>query len=142
MEDLDWVLGGKIDKRPGMANFWSLLDHGIPSGPGAYILVAKPGVRFNYPTGRSAVFYIGQSSDLRRRLNEHLKYSLEVREDPMHELYWPRYEYSAAFGSRYALLEDISPKTLEEELFHRFAQIYHSFPVANGQGSWKRINQI
>ena len=144
---LDWVLGGRIYKRPDLADFWSLDDHEIPERPGAYILVARPGIRFDYPGGRSPVFYIGQAGNLRSRLYQHLNWSLKAAadKDPGRCPYWPRYEYGSAFGGRYTYLrtwQNLTPKSLEDILLAKFALTYRSFPVANGQGSWKRIRQV
>ena len=147
MAILDWVLGGRIEKRPSMADFWSLRNHDIPDKPGAYILVARPGARFDYPSGRSPVFYIGQAGNLRSRLYQHLKWSKRAddNKNPVRWPYWPRSEYGAAFGGRYAYLrtwQNFTPKSLEDLLLAKFALIYRSFPVANGQGSWNRISQV
>jgi len=40
----------------------------VPQSPGVYLLVASSANSFLYPNGRSAVFYIGQGTDLRTRL--------------------------------------------------------------------------
>ena len=142
MAIFDWALRHGIDKRPGPSNFWSLRDHDIPARPGVYVLVAGPGGRFNYPAGRSPVFYIGCSKNLRQRLIDHLKWSEEAADYRRSRLYWPRYEYAAVYGSRYAYIrtwQNVTPKQLEDILLACFALRYLSFPVANGQGAWRRV---
>lgn len=54
-----------------LADFWKLVEHEIPESGGAYVLVADRW--FTYPSGKSPVFYIGQSTNLRSRLRAHLK---------------------------------------------------------------------
>jgi len=41
-------------------DFWYMEKYHIPSTPGAYILLAKPDITFQYPKGVSSIFYIGQ----------------------------------------------------------------------------------
>jgi hypothetical protein len=129
-----------------LKDFWKISEHDdIPSKPGAYILVARGGSHFPYPRGKSPVFYIGQSSNLRKRLTEHLKYATQAKSDRKLNLYWPRYEFAAAYGGRYCYLitqQDISPKELEDLLLAKFAKKHFSFPIANGSGSWRRIEQV
>lgn len=121
--------------------FWDLKDHDIPRCPGAYILLAR-GTRFRYPRGTNTVYYIGQSSNLRRRLREHVKYAIEAADDRKLPLYWPRYEYAAKFGTHYCFIrtwQNLNPRGLEEILMAHFAEKHRGFPVANGAGSWNRI---
>ena len=61
-----------------MADFWRLDQHDVPQTGGAYVLVGD--TWFVYPTGKSPVFYVGQSRNLRQRLRQHLMYSIHVRE--------------------------------------------------------------
>jgi hypothetical protein len=132
-----------IDTSP-LSDFWRLHQHDIPASPGVYFLIARPGVRFLYPTSMSSIFYIGQASSLRRRLSDHLKYSTHVRENRRvtHSLYWPRYEYAGAHGGRYCFIrtwQGCTPKALEDIVLARFAKRYRAFPVGNGAGAWNRI---
>lgn len=126
-----------------LRNFWAITEHDLPSSGGAYLLVADHW--FVYPCGKSPVFYIGQSKNLRTRLRDHLKFSLHVTDNcrsSKYPLYWPRYEYAGKFGSRYAYVQThqgMTPRGLEEELLASFAQIYKAFPIANGSGSWNRV---
>lgn len=137
---------GNHDISP-LSDFWQLGDHQqeIPASPGVYFLVAKPGIRFMYPKGMSAIYYIGQARSLRRRLLEHLNFSMHVREDKRsvtYPVYWPRYEYAGKFGGRYCFMrtwQGCTPKALEEIVLARFAEQYRAFPVGNAAGSWNRI---
>jgi len=113
--------------------------HDVPTGGGAYVLLAEPGITFIYPRRRSSTFYIGQASNLRRRLMQHARYSYEARNARRRTLYWPMYEYAAAFGCRYTFLRTQgvqTPDQLEEYILAMFAEHYRSWPVANGSGGW------
>lgn len=125
-------------------DFWRLNEHEIPDAPGVYFLVARPGLRFTYPTGRSPIFYIGQAGSLRERLRTHSKFAHHVREERRvgYNLYFPRYEYAGAFAGRYCHLrtwQGCTPRALEEIVMARFAHRYRTFPVANAAGSWNRL---
>ncbi|MEI8315109.1 MAG: hypothetical protein WCG79_06615 [Verrucomicrobiota bacterium] len=125
-----------------MMDFWKMEEHDLPSRSGAYILVAASDVRFNYPKGRSPVYYIGQSQSLRQRLLRHYVNSKEARDRRKHPMYWPRYEYGAAFGARYCYIlawQGKTAKALEDKVMAQFARCYHAWPVANSAGAWNRI---
>jgi hypothetical protein len=124
-------------------DFWQLRDHDIPHQGGVYILLAAPGITFPYPQRRSSVFYIGQSANLRDRLLTHLHFAEEARDNRKETLYWPRYEYAAAFGARYTYLLTVpreSPKHLEDAILACFAEHYRSWPVANSAGGWNLLS--
>ena len=128
-----------------LKDFWKINDHEIPTLPGVYILVARPDSHFDYPLGRSPVYYIGQSKNLRFRLRLHLKHATEARDNRKEPLYWPRYEFAAVYAGRYCFIQTwqgMTARALEEEVLARFARKYHSFPIANGQDSWNRINRV
>lgn len=113
--------------------------HVVPPAAGAYVLLANPGITFMYARRRSSVFYIGQALNLRRRLMSHARYVREAMSDRQRTLYWPMYEYAAAFGCRYTHLRTRgvqTPEQLEENLLAMFAEKYRSWPVANGAGGW------
>jgi len=133
--DLKFLL--KPHESCDIAEFWDIKNHTIPDESGVYILIAKDDIKFMYPCGQSPIFYIGQSQNLMRRLNEHLKWSLQAKEDRQRDLYWPRYEYSAAYGGRYCWFSNKNQKLREMQLFAAFAKEHRSFPIANGAGSWK-----
>lgn len=132
-------------KISGMGNFWTLDLHEVPPAPGAYVLYARSGVTFQYPNGKSPVYYIGMAkSSLRNRLFQHLRYAQQASYDRRWTMYWPRYEYAAKFGGRYAFIrtwQRMTPRALEEEILKRFAERYRAFPVGNGAGAWGRIAQ-
>ena len=132
-------------KHSEIADFWAIRKHEIPNMPGAYILLANGDTWFPYPAGSSPIYYIGQSTNLKSRLREHLKYSYQAKYDRQLDLYWPRYEFTAAYGGRYCYIrtwQGLTPKALEEIIIARFSRKYRSFPIANGSGSWNRITQI
>ena len=145
MSILGWI---ERDIRPGrLLDFWSLRDHEVPVSGGAYVLVARPGIRFTYPNGSSPVFYIGHSRNLRRRLRSHSGFALRARDVPFDKRFpfLPRYEYAARFGGRYAYLQTwqgMMARSLEDYLLVYFVRKYRTFPVANGQGSWRRVEQV
>lgn len=127
-------------------DFWSLAGDNITEKAGVYILLATGRHSFEYPRGRSPIFYIGQAGNLRRRLKSHLKYAGEAcaRGKRRLALYWPRYEYAAVFGARYAVIParpNQSPRTLECRMLRAFARKHRAFPVANSQGSWNKCVQ-
>jgi hypothetical protein len=122
---------------------WNQLE--VPGEPGAYVLMAQPGVTFRYPCGESPVFYIGQGMRLRGRLRRHRVGILEARNNRRLCLYRPTREYGAAFGAYYTFVvapAGSRPKDLEDLLMARFAMQYRSLPVANGAGAWARIRRI
>ncbi len=128
-----------------LKDFWKLNNHDIPSSPGVYVLITRGDIHFHYPLGKSPVFYIGQSKNLRSRLYSHLKLAKEARDNRKEYLYWPRYEFTAVYAGRYCFIQTwqgMTARALEEEVLARFARKYHSFPIANGQGSWNRINRV
>lgn len=117
----------------------------IPQTSGAYVLLAGPGTKFLYPKGSSAVFYIGQAVNLRKRLTQHRKYSQQASSGKNRQLalYYPRYEYAAAFGCRFVFIRTSprqTPKRLEEAVLGLFAKRFRSFPIANGAGSWNEVD--
>jgi len=108
------------------------------------MLIAKPSIRFRYPSGWSSVYYIGQAQSLRRRLSGHLGWHDKARNNNrgIYSLFEPRHEYGAAFGQRYCFIKTwrgLKPKSLEDIVLAEFAKFYHAFPVANSAGAWKRI---
>jgi len=91
------------------------------------------------------VFYIGQASNLRRRLLRHARYVEEARNCRRRLLYWPRCEYGARFGARYTFRRTTgkqTPRDLEEQLLAMFAQLHLSWPVANGAGAWGSLQSL
>jgi len=129
-------------KHGPIRDFWQLRDHDIPQTGGVYILLASPGVTFMYPRRRSSVFYIGQAKNLRNRLYSHLHFAEEAKNNRRQTLYWPVYEYAAAFGARYTFILNKpreSPKKLEDDILACFAEHYRSWPVANSAGSWNSL---
>lgn len=151
MADLDFVKNDRGDDLcrtghfSGKRTFRDLKEHKIPARAGAYILLAR-GTRFQYPIGKNTVYYIGQSTNLRRRLHTHLRYA-EYADDKVNRQsarQWPRHEYAARFGTHYCYVTtwgSLKPRTLEEMLMGRFLMKHRSFPVANGAGSWSRVGK-
>ena len=144
MAVLQFLNGMKGIKASPLANFWQLDRHVIPPYPGVYLLIAKSGISFTYPTGTSAVYYIGQGRSLHRRLHTHYTNTKECREyDDLAFVWKPRYEYGAKLGGRYCFIRTwrgMSPKGLEDRVLERFAKRYHAFPVANSAGAWRWID--
>ncbi len=151
MADLDFVKNDHgEDLRDtkyfsGLHAFWDLGNHEIPAKAGAYILLAR-GTRFQYPIGKNAVYYIGQSTSLHRRLHTHWKRANDARRRECRQgtRDWPRYEYAASFGTHYCYVKvwgPLKPRALEEILMGHFLMQHRSFPVANGAGSWSRIDK-
>ncbi len=53
-----------------------IATHDLPTRPGVYVFLAGPHTQFMYPRRSSSVFYIGQASDLRRRLYKHAQFAM------------------------------------------------------------------
>ncbi len=115
-----------------------LAHHVVCDRPGVYVLLARPGVTFPYPRRQSSVFYIGQASNLRRRLGTHARFVKEVHRARKLTLYWQMYEYGAAFGCRYTTIvaRRRDPRGLEQDVLAMFAEAYRAWPVANTIGGW------
>ena len=126
------------------AQIWHFHGHDVPETSGVYLLLAKPGVHFEYPAGNSPVYYIGHTYSIRDRLLTHLHYHTEARDNRKYCLYEPRNEYGATFGCRYCFIKTgrgRTSKVLEDIVLARFAKRYRSFPVANSAGAWRRIER-
>jgi hypothetical protein len=112
--------------------------HDIPTKPGVYFLIAKKGMKFQYPAGKSPIYYIGQTGKLRKRIVEqHRKYHTHVRNNRRNGryIYEARHEYGGVFGSRYCFMEAwprITAKALERKVIRAFIKYFHAPPVANG----------
>lgn len=108
--------------------------------PGAYILIAN--TTFNYPRGKSPIFYIGQSAGLFGRLHRHQdrigKASAVNRE---HTVYRPVYEYGAKHDVQVVIIKSETPRKTEFELLARFAMTYRSLPVANNCVNWAQVRK-
>jgi len=118
-----------------------VLNHDIPTDPGAYVLLAGPGTSFVYPRRRSSVFYVGKAVNLRSRLQAHARFVRQARRDRRLTLYWPMYEYGASLGCRYTFIPSrrIEPRVLEQRILAMFAENYRAWPVANGVGGWTAL---
>jgi predicted GIY-YIG superfamily endonuclease len=134
-------LGRLKDETAPLNDFWKMKVEDIPPSSGVYIFLAKPGLSFQYPRNKSPIYYIGQATNLRQRLNEHFTYSYQAKYKRVRERYWPRYEYTASFGGRYTVIQTwqgMTSKSLERKILNLFADKYRSFPIANGAGSWDK----
>lgn len=126
--------------------FWRIRHEkeSIPRLPGVYVLFGDH--LFDYPGGKSPVFYIGQSTNLRDRLYTHWRCSEQARSSDRREaLYLPRYEYAATYGYWYAFgrtWQGMTAKALEEKAMACFARRFRAFPVGKGAGSWSRIDTV
>ena len=106
----------------------------IPDHAGAYIIGSSDGTNFIYPWGSSPIFYIGQSKNIRKRILEHIKYTVAAKNE--HDDYWwPRYQYAASYGvsiAWYSVRGTQNPNKLEADLINNFYDMYGSIPTANG----------
>ena len=108
----------------------------LPEEGGAYV-IGTTRTPLVYPWGTSPVFYIGQSSILRRRLGSHRKWIASGLEFGR---YWqmmePKHSYGVALGADCcwfsASRHDKTPAELEATLILDFYWQYGSIPVANG----------
>ena len=132
-------------KASKIADFWELAKHEIPSKPGVYILIAES-VAFRHPLGKSRIYYIGQTDNLKRRLLGHLKWHTDARNNNRYSysLLEPRHEYGGVYGGRYCFIrtwKGLSARSLEETVLALFACQHYAFPVANSAGAWRRIER-
>ena len=118
---------------------------GVPARRGVYVLVAADGTKFIYPKGRSPVIYIGQASNLRRRLREHLKHWRDIVRDEKDDLqnhveHCPRYWYiESCKGARvytFYCLKGQRAKDLESAIIWHFYEKYRALPVGTGARSF------
>jgi hypothetical protein len=149
MELLRFLAKENLEKFPTeIANFWRSDKHKIPNSPGVYILIAKKGIKFRYPEGKSPIYYIGETDSLRRRIVEqHRKHHSHVRGDcrVKDDLYEARHEYGGVFGGRYCYIQTWKGKTskqLEKQIIRAFLRRYHAPPVANGAGTWGWVKKV
>lgn len=118
-------------------------EHDIPKQAGIYFFRTGDGRLLGYPEGKSRVFYIGHSINLRKRLYTHGKYHNEAssKEQRTLEVYYTRYEYSSRFSGEYCFIVADQSKQLEQAALECFALKHFSFPLANPLGSWRSINK-
>ena len=103
--------------------------------PGCYVLGSSDGTDFVYPWGRSPIFYIGTSANLRVRLSAHRKWIRRANTEHHSRHFLPLHQYGASFGADVAVYRKRTRQiisNLESELMTEFYQIYGSIPVANG----------
>lgn len=117
-----------------------LSERDVPQKPGIYVMQSD-NTHYVYPwsesAGTSRVYYIGQATDLRRRLMTHKRHCLEVRTNPRNDYYWPYYEYAAYHGCNIAWIVTDEPAASEDKALVNFAKFYGAKPVANSQSRWE-----
>ncbi|MDP1798088.1 MAG: hypothetical protein Q8K78_11425 [Planctomycetaceae bacterium] len=137
MDSLDF-LGGYVALPPRDLLTWEQDD--IPSGPAAYIFIAKRS--FLYPRGKSPVFYVGQSSSLRRRLYRHKMAIRRAGDERLLAVYRPITEYAASFGANVAVVPlKKNPREVEFKLLAAFMDEFHGLPVANSAVNWRNVRE-
>lgn len=134
----------KLKRKPSSVSVLEQCEeHGIPSSPGVYFLITKH-LRFNYPAGRSPVYYIGQTKSLRKRIVEqHSRWHKKARSSKY--VIEARHEYGEAYGGRYCYIQTwpgLPPDKLEKKVIRAFMQRYHAPPVANGAQVWGWVEKI
>ncbi|MDE0006752.1 MAG: hypothetical protein OXS50_00540 [Gammaproteobacteria bacterium] len=128
---------GRWPEQGVIADLLGDLHPDIPMAPGVYVL-GTSAQALVYPWGTSKVFYIGESADVRRRLQYHRRQTLKVMEGEIrsdHE----RNQFGAAFGMECAwwtCAEGETSRGLEDRFLRDFWARYGATPVANGQ--WTR----
>jgi len=134
----------KLKRKPSSVSLLKqCMTHGIPSVPGVYLLIAKHR-RFQYPNGRSPVYYIGQTKSLNKRIvKQHSVWHARVRSGKY--VIEARHEYGGVYGGRYCYIQTwpgISPEKLEKKVIRAFMQRYYAPPVANGAQVWGWVEKI
>lgn len=113
----------------------------LPSGPGVYVLLAQGGTVWPYPWGRSPVFYIGKSGDLRNRLWDHWNGAKQAKAYDGDSMFYAVNHYAAEFSTRFITIptwQGMTADSLEKEAIGRFVRSYGARPVANSQTRWDR----
>src|SRR5271154_5916702 len=109
MEPLRFLRKLKLKRKPSpVSDFWRCNEHGIPSSPGVYLLIARRGFQFSYPAGKSPIYYIGQTTSLYKRIvKQHRKYHKHVRDNCRlkNYLYEARHEYGGVYGGKYCFIQ-------------------------------------
>lgn len=112
----------------------------IPDTPGCYVFIAKRA--FPYPQGRSRVFYIGQSVNLRHRLYRHKMAIRLAKSQRLLVVYRPITEYSAKFGANVAVTKaQKDPRETEFRLLAAFMEQFRGLPVANSAVNWRKVRE-
>jgi hypothetical protein len=132
-KELPWL---KVKMSP--LNIETLALEHIPEQPGVYVMLSTR-TEYTYPwseskgKGKSKVYYIGQSENLRGRIGRHKK-NLEgtISEHDPDMVYWSRYEYGVHHGCNVVWVVSQSPENAERRLLKTFALYYGAKPVANG----------
>ena len=131
---LPWL---KVKLTPFM-NIETLDIEDIPEEPGVYVMLSDH-TEYEYPWGKSQVYYIGESKNLRTRLRIHKRYCKQAISKPPREYFYARYEYAAHHGCNVGWVMSKTgkdTKTIENDLLVDFAKYYGAKPVANGQSGW------
>jgi len=109
----------------------------VPEKPGVYIVLSDH-TEYPYPWseykghGKSQVYYIGQTRNLKRRLAAHQRnHKATIYEYDQNSTYWSRYEYAANHGCNVVWLVSSTPQDKEREILQRFVNYYGAKPVAN-----------
>ena len=112
---------------------------------GVYIISSTDGTKYIYPNGkRSPILYIGQSSDLRNRLQEHFRGLQCLLRDCDYGLaddiqIAPRYQYMYYNGSYvdvFKCRKSQESKDLESIILNQFYKTYRALPVGNAARSF------
>jgi hypothetical protein len=132
----------------------SKIRKSLDNEPGCYIFGAKHGyqygnkvqthqnkiyfdgdepIAFPYPLGLSPVMYIGESKNLKIRMEKHLNAFNKINNKVTK--YAPRGlgSYVKSFGFKVAIIKYTGHKELEKDLLHAFNNKFGSIPVCNGQ---------
>ena len=114
---------------------------------GAYVIVAGDRTHFIYPQGKSSVIYIGESTQLRTRLKQHLRNLRDLEQCETDDLHRyneanTRYQYFKSFGAYvylfYCLKSTQDSKDLESWILWKFYEKHRALPVGNGARSFSR----
>jgi len=130
-KELPWL---KVKMSP--LNIETLALEDIPEKPGVYVMLSTR-TEYTYPwseskgKGKSKVYYIGQSENLRERIGRHKK-NLEGAISQEEPDTWSRYEYGVHHGCNVVWVISQTPENTEKKMLVDFALYYGAKPVANG----------
>jgi hypothetical protein len=109
----------------------------VPWQPGVYVFLLDDGTLLRYPKGESAIFYAGETTNLKVRLGKHVRHVRECKTDPDGHVFYRQYEWAVAAGGRCFYTEapehDHDTEAMETRLLRAFESAHYSVPHANGQ---------
>ncbi len=88
------------------------------------------------------MFYIGQSTNLKRRLYHHKMAIRRAGDERLLAVYRPITEYAATFGANVAVIPlTQNPREVEFQFLAAFMNQFRALPVANSSVNWRNVRE-